>query len=136
MCFSFTPYYFAYIHIEYHIEMSPLAPHAFLGMPSIFNNWCLFVMFVIGRKTFIVSHVTYTGYSTSSIIGRYLGITGKGWSRVGNPTKCLYRWRPAISPTSSVRLYICVLSHLYLSKFLSYHLTPWTGSAIAVNYIR
>ena len=24
---------------------------------------------------------------------------------------------------------------IYLSKFLSYHLTSWTGSAIAVNYI-
>ena len=36
MCFSFTPYYFAIIHIKYHMETSPLAPHAFLGMPSIF----------------------------------------------------------------------------------------------------
>ena len=37
MCFSFTPCYFAIIHIKYHIKMSPLAPHAFLGMPSIFT---------------------------------------------------------------------------------------------------
>ena len=32
----FTPYYFAIIHIKYHIAMSPLAAHAFLGMPYIF----------------------------------------------------------------------------------------------------
>ena len=30
--FSFTPSYFAIIHIKYHIKMSPLVPHAFLGM--------------------------------------------------------------------------------------------------------
>ena len=36
MCFSFTPCYFAIIHIKYHIKMSPLASHAFLGMLSIF----------------------------------------------------------------------------------------------------
>ena len=35
-CSSFTPCYFAIVHIEYHIKMSPLAPHAFFGMLPIF----------------------------------------------------------------------------------------------------
>ena len=35
MCFPFIPCYFAIIHIKYHIKMSPLAPHTFLGMLPI-----------------------------------------------------------------------------------------------------
>ena len=38
ICFSFTPCYFAIIHIKYHIKMSSLAPHAFLGMLPIFTS--------------------------------------------------------------------------------------------------
>ena len=41
MCSSFTPCYFAIIHIKYHIKMSPLVPHAFLWMLPIFYACCV-----------------------------------------------------------------------------------------------
>ena len=56
MCLSFTPYYFAIIHIKYHnMEMSPLARHAFLGMLSIFMLNChlnyFFTILHVRRKS-------------------------------------------------------------------------------------
>ena len=51
MCFSFTPYYFAIIHIKYCIEMSPLVPHAFLGMPYILLSYIRYVYWAYGLDT-------------------------------------------------------------------------------------
>ena len=59
MCFSFTPCYFAFIHIKYHIEMSRLAPHAFLGMPSIFmRNRFTFLVSLSSQEFYILSIFT------------------------------------------------------------------------------
>ena len=57
MCFSFTPRYFAIIHMKYHITMYPLSLHAFLGMLPIFYDFGYPILYGVGPHPMSSLHI-------------------------------------------------------------------------------